>query len=418
MRLDASVSCANVDDLVHKSSGAMMLDSTRALNWCGVFFGSILLILNGIQTARAQFYVCNKTAFQANVAVGYEIEQDWYSRGWWQILPNDCATIVGQQLNSRYYYIYAEDTIGIPFPIKRQSANFCIKAYYKFDNVSVDNCESRAFSEVAFGEIDTGNKKHFTLYLTANPQMPTEPQQAQQSAPSYQAQNKVGDIAILCGDLDGAQGRAESYQRISVCTQAIKMNPRNAYAYFFRGLEWERNGDYQKAIDDYKISLQIDPAQPHVWETLQDAFAKERLSDQNAPSYQAQQQAQNNSNSQISTDDLSLLKCDVYARKLLGLFTRLSTDKGSDGVAFNQMMVQTFGQDGGLSTYKKILIAVGKFDEEEKRRNLISGAAADNPTWAKYSADVDNKYGQTINALTPLLNETTDCIKKYPQFFN
>ena len=209
-------------------------------------------------------------------------------------------------------------------------------------------------------------------------------------------------------------------QSLADCKEAVKLS-QNMLSLLCRGTAYEMTRNYNDALSDYKkyyeqYGHEHDPSSSNNITRVQ-----EILNNNNTGSNRnqlSQQQAQNNSNSQISTDDLSLLKCDVYARKLLGLFTRLSTDKGSDGVAFNQMMVQTFGQDGGLSTYKKILIAVGKFDEEEKRRNLISGAAADNPTWAKYSADVDNKYGQTINALTPLLNETTDCIKKYPQFFN
>jgi len=208
-------------------------------------------------------------------------------------------------------------------------------------------------------------------------------------------------------------------QSLADCKEAVKLSP-NMLSLLCRGTAYEMTRNYNDALSDYKkyyeqYGHEHDPSSSNNITRVQEILkSNNTISNSNQVS---QQTTQNNSNSQISADDTNLLKCGVYTTRLFGLWTLLGTDTGSNGVAFNQMMVQTFGQDGGLSIYTKVMTAAVKIETEEKNRNLFTGAPADNPIWLKFATEFDNKYGQTMGAFTPLLNETSDCIKKYPQFF-
>ena len=48
--------------------------------------------------------------------------------------------------------------------------------------------------------------------------------------------------------------------------QAIKIDPRNAYAFNNRGLAFEKRGDRERAIADYRRALKINPK---LWLTQQ-----------------------------------------------------------------------------------------------------------------------------------------------------
>ena len=46
---------------------------------------------------------------------------------------------------------------------------------------------------------------------------------------------------------------------IADCTEAIRLNPKEADAYFTRGSAYEKKGDYEKAIADYTEAIRLDP---------------------------------------------------------------------------------------------------------------------------------------------------------------
>lgn len=54
-------------------------------------------------------------------------------------------------------------------------------------------------------------------------------------------------------------------------TEAIRLNPQYAIAYYNRGLSYFRSGNYRRAIADYEEALQIDPDHPSAAKSLQDA---------------------------------------------------------------------------------------------------------------------------------------------------
>ena len=59
--------------------------------------------------ARADFRVCNGTQNLVGVAIGYRAKEGWVTEGWWQVPATTCATLIEGELQSRYYYLYAED---------------------------------------------------------------------------------------------------------------------------------------------------------------------------------------------------------------------------------------------------------------------------------------------------------------------
>lgn len=59
--------------------------------------------------ARADFRVCNGTQNLVGVAIGYRAKDGWITEGWWQVPATTCATLIEGELQSRYYYLYAED---------------------------------------------------------------------------------------------------------------------------------------------------------------------------------------------------------------------------------------------------------------------------------------------------------------------
>jgi uncharacterized membrane protein len=71
-----------------------------------------VLMLASVNDAKADFRVCNGTQSLVGGAIGYRTAEGWVTEGWWQIPASSCATLIEGQLESRYYYLYAEDAGG------------------------------------------------------------------------------------------------------------------------------------------------------------------------------------------------------------------------------------------------------------------------------------------------------------------
>lgn len=109
--------------------------------------------------AAAWLDACNKTSEEIYVAVAYDSDQGWTSVGWWTIQPRSCLTMLGDALEYRYYYAYAETASGGVFD---GDYNFCIQDT-KFDIVGNDDCESRGYDSVGFYEHDIGGSVDYTV---------------------------------------------------------------------------------------------------------------------------------------------------------------------------------------------------------------------------------------------------------------
>ena len=116
--------------------------------------GMLCVVLFGTHEARAEFRMCNKTGVMIGVAVGYQIDKEWTTEGWWNLPANKCEVIVEGPLSSRYYYVYALDYQnggewgGEAFMCTRERA-FTIKG--------IADCVARGFERTGFYEVDTNS---------------------------------------------------------------------------------------------------------------------------------------------------------------------------------------------------------------------------------------------------------------------
>jgi uncharacterized membrane protein len=116
--------------------------------------------------AHADFRVCNGTQNLVGVAIGYRAKDGWNTEGWWQVPASTCATLIEGELQSRYYYLYAEDaarggrwTGGV---------NMCV-AENEFKVVGVNDCFARGYQRMGFKEYDTGRQGSWMVQLSDTP---------------------------------------------------------------------------------------------------------------------------------------------------------------------------------------------------------------------------------------------------------
>jgi len=135
----------------------------------GLLAGLLALVLavgGWAGVAHAGLEICNKTNEVQSIAIGYKGDTDWTSEGWWNIKPDDCATLVGGDLTKRYYYYHA-DSKGDRF--RGQDFIFCTRQD-EFTIVGDTDCDNRGYLRAEFREIDTGETAtSFTLTLVAQP---------------------------------------------------------------------------------------------------------------------------------------------------------------------------------------------------------------------------------------------------------
>jgi uncharacterized membrane protein len=117
-------------------------------------------------TAKADFRVCNGTQNLVGVAIGYRAKEGWMTEGWWQVPATTCATLIEGELQSRYYYLYAEDAArGGRWT---GDVNMCV-AENEFKITGVQDCFARGFQRMGFKEYDTGRQGSWMVQLSDTP---------------------------------------------------------------------------------------------------------------------------------------------------------------------------------------------------------------------------------------------------------
>lgn len=112
--------------------------------------------------AHAEFRVCNGTQNLVGVAIGYRGKEGWTTEGWWQIPATTCATLIEGKLQSRYYYLYAEDAArGGRWT---GDIKMCV-AQDKFKITGVKDCFKRGYLQMGFKEYDTGRQAGWMVQL-------------------------------------------------------------------------------------------------------------------------------------------------------------------------------------------------------------------------------------------------------------
>jgi uncharacterized membrane protein len=116
--------------------------------------------------AHADFRVCNGTQNLVGVAIGYRGKDGWNTEGWWQVPASTCATLIEGELQSRYYYLYAEDAArGGRWT---GNVNMCV-AENEFKITGVNDCFARGYQRMGFKEYDTGRQGSWMVQLSDTP---------------------------------------------------------------------------------------------------------------------------------------------------------------------------------------------------------------------------------------------------------
>ncbi|WP_421857266.1 DUF1036 domain-containing protein [Oricola sp.] len=136
----------------------------RLLLALGAVVGTFLA---GASQARADFRVCNATQELVGVAIGYRARAGWITEGWWAIEGSSCKTLIEGPLESRYYYLYAED--GVRGGRWDGPISMCI-AELQFKITGVNDCYARGFQKAGFREYDTGNQSNWMVQLIDDPE--------------------------------------------------------------------------------------------------------------------------------------------------------------------------------------------------------------------------------------------------------
>lgn len=146
-----------------------MLRRASRVNCRGAFLlaaAGLCALLLAPTPALADFRVCNSTQNLVGVAIGYRTASGWVSEGWWHIEKSSCKTLIEGSLESRYYYIYAEDAArGGRW---EGATQMCI-ALTEFKIAGTNDCFARGFQRAGFQEYDTREQENWMVDLTDSP---------------------------------------------------------------------------------------------------------------------------------------------------------------------------------------------------------------------------------------------------------
>lgn len=121
------------------------------------------MLFSATQQAAADFRICNDTPSLVGAALGYREDGKWISEGWFQVPAESCTALIEGDLNSRFYYIYAEDADrGGQW---RGDVFLCTNDR-EFKIEGVQDCFTRGHVRTGFFEIDTGNRESWMVRLT------------------------------------------------------------------------------------------------------------------------------------------------------------------------------------------------------------------------------------------------------------
>lgn len=121
------------------------------------------LLVFGTLPSRADLRVCNQTADEISIALGYRAPNGWQSEGWWVAPPDKCATVFQGDLNSRFFYVFAADDIGGG---AWDGSFFMCTRDETFTIFGVSDCLARGYERTGFFEVDTQNRTDWMLQLT------------------------------------------------------------------------------------------------------------------------------------------------------------------------------------------------------------------------------------------------------------
>lgn len=112
--------------------------------------------------------LCNRTGGRVWTAIAQRTEEEWESRGWWPLNPDECAKVLNEALTQEAYYVYAG--IGDPEsetdrPLAAADEPFCL-APTRFAILGRESCAGRGYDEGLFATVLTRDRPFATLEFT------------------------------------------------------------------------------------------------------------------------------------------------------------------------------------------------------------------------------------------------------------
>jgi uncharacterized membrane protein len=125
-------------------------------------FALVLSLAVLTTSASASLDVCNESKSRVGVALGYYDSDTWVSEGWWHLDGGQCAPIIENDLNARYYYLFAIDfDAGGGWS---GYSTLCV-APGAFTIPGRTGCEARGHHTAGFMEVDTHNSPNWIVRL-------------------------------------------------------------------------------------------------------------------------------------------------------------------------------------------------------------------------------------------------------------
>lgn len=121
-----------------------------------------IALFAGQRAAHSEFTVCNQTLDVFNVAIAYDIEDEFQTEGWWTIAANRCVDVIRTELQTRYVYVYATDVFKQP--VLEGTVSMCI-GEKKFTIRGHEKCWVRGHMAAHFLEVDTEKVERWTLFV-------------------------------------------------------------------------------------------------------------------------------------------------------------------------------------------------------------------------------------------------------------
>jgi uncharacterized membrane protein len=138
---------------------------------------ALISVLGSSSGALADFRVCNQSPIKISVAFGWNDPADgWSSKGWFNLAPSGCHTMVEGPLTSRVYYVYAKGPGGWfwgPKDSSEPGGTFCIDPKLKYTTHNRDyragkdliDCKAVGLVGTRFTRVDTAGSGDYTYGL-------------------------------------------------------------------------------------------------------------------------------------------------------------------------------------------------------------------------------------------------------------
>ena len=114
--------------------------------------------------------LCNQSFDVLNIAIaepgGSGGAEDYVTRGWWRVAPNQCATLLRDPLEAKEYFVFAADVFGneaLP-----GVTPMCVGTR-EFKIESQRDCLIRGFLDARFYEVDPQGQPSWTVFVQPRP---------------------------------------------------------------------------------------------------------------------------------------------------------------------------------------------------------------------------------------------------------